>query len=53
MRYNFAMLIKKSIINMKYNGRKIIKDGTDEIELGSEDKYLGVCWNCWFYKIEI
>ena len=44
---------KKAIINMKYNGRKIIKDGTDEIELGSEDKYLGVCWNCWFYKIEI
>jgi thymidine kinase len=44
---------KKAIINMKYNGNKIIKDGTDEIELGAEDKYLGVCWNCWFYKTEI
>ena len=45
---------KKAIINMKYiSNNKIIKDGTDEIELGSEDKYLGVCWNCWFYKTEI
>ena len=35
---------------MKYIDNKIIKDGTDDIELGAEDKYLGVCWNCWFYK---
>jgi len=44
---------KKAIVNMKYIDNKIIKDGTDEIELGTEDKYLGVCWNCWYCKTEI
>jgi hypothetical protein len=28
------------------NGEKI-KDGSDEPEIGSEEKYLAVCWKCW------
>jgi thymidine kinase len=42
---------KKAIMNMKYaivNGiEKSIKNGSDNPELGAEDKYLGVCWECW------
>jgi thymidine kinase len=42
---------KKAIMNMKYtivNGiEKSIKNGSDIPDLGAEDKYLGVCWECW------
>ena len=38
---------KKAIINMKHLNGKKIKDGSDEPELGSEEKYLAVCWKCW------
>ena len=44
---------KKAIINAKYyidkntNNKCIIKEGTDDIELGYEDKYQSLCWNCW------
>ena len=40
---------KKAIINLKFNNvdGKIIKDGSDEVDLGAEDKYLGSCWFCW------
>ncbi len=42
---------KKAIMNMKYtivNGiEKSIKNGSDIPDLGVEDKYLGVCWECW------
>ena len=26
---------------------KTVKEGDDEPDLGSEEKYLAVCWNCW------
>ena len=34
---------KKAIINLKFNNEtgNIIKDGSDEVYLGAEDKYLG------------
>ena len=40
---------KKAIINLKFNNANgnIIKDGSDEVDLGAEDKYLGSCWFCW------
>jgi len=44
---------KKAIINLKYSNKKIIKDGTDEIDLGAEEKYLSSCWYCWYSKNEI
>jgi thymidine kinase len=44
---------KKATINMKYSNNKIIREGTNEIDIGSEEKYLGTCWDCWFYKTEI
>lgn len=44
---------KKAIINLKHNNGKIIKDGSDKIDLGSEDKYLSSCWFCWYSKEEL
>lgn len=44
---------KKAIINLKYSNNKIIKDGTDEIDLGAEEKYLSSCWDCWYTKDKI
>lgn len=44
---------KKSTINMKYSDGKILKEGSDLIDLGTEDKYLSSCWYCWYTKIEI
>lgn len=43
---------KKAIINSKYyidknTNKFIIKEGTNDIDLGSEDKYQSLCWNCW------
>lgn len=44
---------KKAIINLKHNNGKIIKDGSDKIDLGAEDKYLSSCWYCWYSKSEL
>ena len=43
---------KKSIINAKFfkdlEGKKnIIKDGDSAIDVGYEEKYQSMCWNCW------
>jgi len=42
---------KKAIINAKFykkeNGDKVImQDGSAEVDLGSEEKYQPMCWNC-------
>ena len=41
---------KKAIINAKfYNNKqekKIVKDGPKDIDLGAEEKYQPMCWNC-------
>jgi len=43
---------KKSIINAKFfineNSKKIIKEGDNAIDIGYEEKYQAMCWNCWF-----
>jgi thymidine kinase len=45
---------KKAIINMKYSSDgQIIREGSNDIELGLEEKYLGCCWQCWYYKRNI
>lgn len=46
---------KKAIINLKFNNEtgNIIKDGSDEVDLGAEDKYLGSCWHCWYSREKI
>jgi thymidine kinase len=42
---------KKSIINAKFSlveGKKyIIKTGSDKPDLGAEEKYQSMCWECW------
>jgi len=39
---------KKATINSKYDkDGNTVKDGSDEPELGAEDKYRAVCWECW------
>ncbi len=44
---------KKAIINLKHVDGKIVKEGSDEYDLGTEEKYLGSCWSCWFSKTKI
>ncbi len=36
----------KAIINARINNDKIIYDG-EQIELGSNEKYIGLCYKCW------
>ena len=38
---------KKAIFNMKHINGKAIKEGSDEPDLGTEDKYLACCWECY------
>ena len=38
---------KKAIINAKFTGSKIIKEGSSKPDLGMEDKYQAMCWACW------
>ena len=38
---------KKAIINLKHKGNQIIKSGSDEPDIGDENKYLSSCWFCW------
>lgn len=43
---------KKAIINAKYyissiHGKIITKEGSDDIDLGGEEKYQPLCWHCW------
>jgi thymidine kinase len=37
----------KAIINSKFNGPNIIKTGSSLPDLGAEEKYRPLCWNCW------
>lgn len=41
---------KKSIINMKCINGVVIKTGDGVPDLGCEEKYLPVCWKCWYEK---
>jgi thymidine kinase len=38
---------KKAIVNYKHKNHSIIKIGSNDIDIGSEDKYGASCWNCW------
>ena len=44
---------KKAIVNLKHRNGEIIKDGSDNIELGTEDKYLCSCYECWHNRNSI
>ena len=37
---------KKAIMNAKYVGDKIIYQG-DQVDLGGNEKYIGLCHSCW------
>ena len=39
---------KKSIINMKHSNGIVIKYGDGSPDIGCEEKYLPVCWSCWY-----
>jgi thymidine kinase len=38
----------KAIINMKYIDDKVVKSGDSKPDLGCEEKYIAVCWKCWY-----
>lgn len=37
----------KAIVNAKIIDNVLITKGTDEPDLGAEEKYQALCWNCW------
>ncbi len=37
---------RKTIVNARYKGRKIIYDG-NEIVIGANDMYKALCYKCW------
>lgn len=41
---------RKAIINMKKINSETNNLEFSEPDLGTEDKYLAVCWSCWSYK---
>lgn len=38
---------RKAIINAKFSRERIVKTGDTAIDLGAEDKYMALCWDCW------
>ncbi len=36
----------KAIINARHDGEKIIYQG-DQVDLGGNEKYIGLCYDCW------
>uniref|UniRef100_A0A6C0D273 thymidine kinase n=1 Tax=viral metagenome TaxID=1070528 RepID=A0A6C0D273_9ZZZZ len=41
---------KKATINAKLQDGKVIKDGSNVIDIGGDEKYLSTCWFCWNNK---
>jgi thymidine kinase len=37
---------KKTIVNARYKGRKIVRDG-ESILIGGNDQYKSLCYKCW------
>ena len=38
---------KKAIINGKHYKNRLIKKGDKVIDIGGNEKYISLCWNCW------
>lgn len=47
---NCKFCTNNATINMKHIDGIPIKKGDSSPDLGCEEKYLPVCWKCWFYK---
>ena len=41
---------KKAIVNARIAGGRVVTEG-DQIEIGGNDKYEGMCWGCWQQRI--
>lgn len=37
---------KKAIINARHDGEKVIYEG-EQVDLGGNEKYIGLCYDCW------
>ena len=37
---------KKAIVNARYKDKEIVYDG-EQVELGGNDKYIALCYECW------
>lgn len=42
---------KKAIVNARLQNGKVVTEG-DQIEIGGNDKYEGMCWGCWQNRIK-
>ena len=38
---------EKAVVNAKFADNKIIYEGEDVIDVGGEEKYIGLCYSCW------
>ena len=43
---------KKAIVNARIADGKVVTEG-DQIEIGGNDKYEGMCWGCWQNRIKV
>ena len=43
---------KKAIVNARFNNGRVVIDG-DQIDIGGNEKYEGMCWKCWKEQIDI
>lgn len=41
---------KKAIVNARLQNGRVVVEG-DQIEIGGNDKYEGMCWGCWQQRI--
>ena len=42
---------KKAIVNARIANGRVVTEG-DQIEIGGNDKYEGMCWGCWQKRIK-
>ena len=43
---------KKAIVNARLNAEGHVVVEGDQIEIGGNDKYEGMCWGCWQQRIK-
>ena len=41
---------KKATINGKFQDGHLIKNGSSIIDIGGDEKYISLCWFCWYNK---
>ena len=38
---------RKAVVNAKFLNDTVVRDGAETIDIGGEEKYKSMCWQCW------